>query len=116
MTMFDNAIFASFIPQILMILAYISCLIAPNFSKQTNEVEIDNATVQVVANKSTTDLFASTVSFSDFNFENDFTKPEIQELIPVTYTLEKVYSGKVNYISYKLKYDLFSRPPPFLMI
>lgn len=116
MLMFDNAIFASFIPQILMVLAYISCVIAPNFTKQNKDVDTETATIKVVVVQSTISPPTSTVSFTEIDLITDLFVSKIENLVPKASSYEKIFPVIVFDIPDSLKFFFFSRPPPFLMI
>ncbi len=110
--MFDNAIFASFIPQILMVLAYISCVIAPNFTKQDN-VDVTEASIyEVVVIQSTSNLPSQTISFTEINLISDLYVPKIENRFPNAIYFKKIFPEVVFDISKSLKFFSFLRPPP----
>lgn len=116
MLMFDNAIFASFIPQFLLLVAYISCLIAPNFTKHDKDVDFEIAAKNVVVIQSTISFPTSTVTFFQINLNTDLFVPKIENLVPTANSYRKIFPKVVFDISERIKFIFFSRPPPFLVI
>jgi len=111
MLMFDSGIFASFIPQILMVLGYVSCLIAPKIFVEKNSIafevtEINITTIQepVISEKTA------------FYFEYNLEKEIIEKSAPILcfydqYTTVKIPCRKI-YLNAGLSFSRFSRPPP----
>jgi len=100
-----------------MVIAYISCVIAPNLTKQDKDVDTETATIKVVVVQSTINLSTSTVYFAEIDLITDLFVPKIENLIPKASSYKKIFSEVVFDISESLKFFFFSRPPPpFLMI
>ena len=111
MLMFQNGLLASFIPEILMVLAYLVCLFTPGFKSHDSNVE----QTQIVAQISTyvpQQISAYTVSTADFQIG--------AELITDTKQLIPPFVGKDASLSYESSFSTsdglsfvgFSRPPP----
>ena len=109
MNMFDSGIFASFIPQILMVVAYISFLLAPNFKtdKSISPKVIINENIIKTQKDLNTQV---TIHF--------FDTETISHEIEATKTLIPVQITKLNLLYYFVYYNqihkqtLFNRPPP----
>lgn len=105
MLMFDNAIFASFIPQILMVIAFVTCLISPK-TKENDCVE--NVLVQVVDQD--TQLQPSSTYFTTDEF---YSAVKISKII--VYSAIDVahwYPKSIRFSSFNVPEFRFSRPPP----
>lgn len=113
MLMFDNSIFASFIPQFLMILGYFSCLIAPAFYKSDSSADISrvvmpsNHVVMAVQQ-----MQQQQVSVCHY-FEQLTTEKPQDQVYNVPVVEKKVLWTDVYFdVSQGLSFKLFSRPPP----
>lgn len=113
--MFDNPIFASFIPQILMVFAFLSCLVAPENNPPVNLVE-NTLHAGYYAEIDTADAFQS-----DKISVVDFTKL----LFDTTKSVCSIFVKQVNLRFKEPVPDLimtgtrsvyFLRPPPFLLL
>ncbi|MFV0472458.1 MAG: hypothetical protein ACK5L7_10595 [Paludibacteraceae bacterium] len=116
MLMFDNAIFASFVPQFLMILGFFSCIVVPGLSQQNENPEQSSAVVAVntvyyqggAIRKKTVAFQVSTHKY----FGEDIITPsndnrQKQLLSPISYSEHQTVFEKTEFYS-----CLFSRPPP----
>ena len=111
MFMFQNGLLASFIPEILMVLAYVLCLFTPSVKPQNSTNEPSTVMVQVSTGvHHQVSSFQST--FSDFQTHDVFvaeTKPLIPvfnpQVIPISYKSTFSISDGLSYVD-------FSRPPP----
>lgn len=115
MLIFDNILFATFIPQILMFLGFMSCVIAPLFSANhhaevifPNEPNLTEHTINIQQE-------ATTVHFFDFHkiqsktpALNESGNGFISEFIIYRYP-EICY----HFRSADVSFAHFSRPPPF---
>jgi len=111
MLMFQNGLLASFIPEILMVLAYLVCLFTPGFKSHNSNAE----QTQIVAQISTfvpQQISSYTVSTADFQIGVEIITDTKQSFPP--------FVGKDSCLSYEssfstsdgLSYVGFSRPPP----
>ena len=81
--MFENGLLASFIPELLMVLAYLFCFAAPGLKTEKQASELTPKVVRVTANHSfTVSLYE--VSQHDFRSENQAIKSDLK-----TYTFSK---------------------------
>ena len=114
MLMFQNGLLVTFIPEILMVLAYLVCLFTPGFNSHNSNTE----QAQIVAQVSTyvpQQITVYTVSTADFQIGAEIITDTKQSLPPVV--------GKDTHLSYEssfstsdgLSYVDFSRPPPSLV-
>ena len=114
MLIFDNIIFASFIPQFLMFLGFVSCLIVPFFSAhQTTEAYLPNE-ANLLEFSVNVEQKISTVHFYDFQdiqsdiiLNDDTENPLIFEFYEYRYSK---YND--NFRFSEVNYTQFSRPPP----
>lgn len=113
--MFDNAIFASLIPQFLMVLGFFSVIIAPSLANTENPavtskvLQAETFTIHSEINNSEKIIF-----FSDFK-EQYIEKEEITKT-PISPFVRKIpfSTFDFHFLSEKIIFRLFSRPPPFL--
>lgn len=123
MLMFDNSIFASFIPQLLMLLGYLSCIFAPILPSLTStpsehvapEIEID----YVERAASITSVSKSDNYFYYFDFQYDVEcVHESNTTFNVDFKEKEISYGKKEstLIDEFFSYSLFSRPPPFSLL
>lgn len=117
MLMFDNAIFASFIPQIMMVLGFISCIVVPKFTAKTSTDVDAFSEVKVFNFQENTKQEINVAHFSQYQNTNktshqikfqDYFSPTLA-IIKINYPDLVVQWKKIEIIS-----TLFSRPPPFL--
>lgn len=111
MLMFDNGIFAWFIPQIIMVVAYISCFIAPNSDNQQTEIN-SSEKILVVANSDSTDVNKTANNCIDFysDFQGVNNEPSFQ-LFKRNFIV-KISLNQYFRLSDKTPTFHFSRPPP----
>ena len=111
MLMFDNGIFASFIPQIIMVVAYISCFIAPtNKNQQTDFITSDK--ILVVTSLDSSDSNKTANNCIDFYpnlqaINNDASIQTFKRKNVVTICHSQLFQ-----LSDKTLRFHFSRPPP----
>jgi hypothetical protein len=113
MLMFENGLFATFIPQILMLLGYLSCLIVPGIlNHETADVPTpEMATVLIVE---TAHLNLNTVSTYEIQFSVPAVQTEKQPLVCYAVKSVKFYF-KSSPICTAISFVEFSRPPPFFL-
>ena len=109
--MFENGLFASFIPEILMVLAYLFCFVAPGFKTEKQTTELTQNVVHVSYNHSITNS-VYVLKKLDHKFLNQFVEAQQALFIHSGYTHKNTFSEKnspklSNYYQYH-----FSRPPP----
>ena len=111
MLMFDNGLLASFIPEILMVLAYFLCLFAPNFKKSDSTKELTPIVAQISA---TQQIHSNTYSTTVLNFQcSELNIVEDQKQFISTNTdSERTIAEFVLKLSVGLTFKQFSRPPP----
>ncbi len=110
MLMFDNGLLATFIPEILMVLGYLFCLIVPGFKTDTTASTVAPKVIEVTA----ADHAASAVyTVSTRDFQN-FEVIEADQTPTVCY-FSQTHSSSSNLLfrtTDGLCYVQFSRPPP----
>lgn len=120
MLMFDNSIFASFIPQIIMLMGYLMCLIAPfmsqlgNVGYQTAYHQSDMVSTHIIV-ESTNQVYhrVHCVHFDDVNLQA-ISLDENTELSKPSFTVVKINLPEYNFCTMQgFCFRLFSRPPPF---
>jgi hypothetical protein len=109
MMMFDNAIFATFIPQFLMVVAFVTCLISPNKIDKTN---VEASEFQIIVQNYNHVSTSTFVTNADFYFALNENKSK-------NYFVEQkfcFYPIKIHF-SINEKCDFhFSRPPPIYLL
>jgi len=105
MLMFDNVLFASFIPQFLMVVAFVTCLISPK-TKENDSLE--GVSVQVVVQDTqlqpTSTYFATDEFYSTINSSKNI----VYSAIDVAHW----YPKSIRFSSFNEPEFRFSRPPP----
>jgi len=114
MLMFQNGLLASFIPEILMVLAYLVCLFTPGFKSQNSSIE----QAQIIAEVSSyAPQQISTYKITVKDFQKD---PEtISESCKFPLTFVNTDTSPSFELSFStsdgLSYVDFSRPPPTIL-
>jgi hypothetical protein len=111
MLMFQNGLFASFIPEILMVLAYLVCLLTPGVKSHESNVDQTQLVAQV-SNYVPQQISSTKIYTADFHAPI--------EIISFTQNSHLPIVRKDTYLSYNspfstsdgLSYVDFSRPPP----
>ena len=114
MLMFDNSIFASFVPQIIMLIGYLSCLLMPGYSISEQKTTLISPQIEF------------TSSFSELPSVQTTTCNFCYQQMDATVEEEKIQiCSAVNSIVYfvdlqidlqnSFSFTLFSRPPPALV-
>lgn len=108
--MFDNIIFASFVPQMLMLLGYLSCLFLPvHFRSEQQPAEFIQLTEYTQSNPQSAVYNISFLEVIQEIEEIDFHK----QLYLHHFTVSDVYFPHLFFeTSDNLYFRLFSRPPP----
>ncbi len=111
MLMFESSIFASFIPQIIMVLGYLSCVFGPQFLKSTQQAEISPTTIEHVQVESK-QIPNSVVEYQFF--QDIYVDNQVNNLVSYPEIRQKVFFTLTgNFVSSYFTFQLFSRPPPF---
>lgn len=110
MLMFDNGIFATFIPEILMVLGYMLCLIAPGH--QRSEKKVEELLSIIEFSEPTSHVTPSTVSFLDhIQVADEVCEQQKSAVLPERPSLINFPTIYFE-IKKELSFKLFSRPPP----
>ncbi len=120
MLLFDNAIFATFIPQMLMFLGYVSCVVAPflTFSTTSNTVENQPETFLAQHIEIDEQFSVSQEVAKSFHY-HDFFQAEVADIITENQTfipyikIDSVIPQSSGHTNQAFLFTLFSRPPPF---
>jgi len=117
MLMFNNALFMSFIPQLLMVLGFLSCLIAPKLAgKQQNEqAAIVVSDEKTIAYQSDIQRESKIFHYFDNHYLSDnFVADKNENYSHSTVSTRIFYPDfKVYFNRLEICLSLFSRPPPF---
>ena len=111
MLMFQNGLLATFIPEILMVLGYVLCIIAPGLKPHISPVDQTAATVQVSTYEPQKQNSAYKVYISDFQPAEPLVEAKktplrfIEKAINITVESHFSTSDGLSYVD-------FSRPPP----
>jgi hypothetical protein len=111
MFMFQNGLLATFIPEVLMVLAYVLCLIAPGSKPHASHVEQGVLVANVTTYEPQKQISGYKVSIHDFQPVE--TKTDTKETLQ--FFIEKAINVTVEphfSTSDGLSYVDFSRPPP----
>ena len=113
MLMFDNGLLTSFIPEILMVLGYILCLIAPQF--KTEETSgLNPVTIEVTTTTQHQQLSTYQIQAFDFSSICSTNKEENKNTCLNQEGFNYLFLPHQKFkISDKLTFRQFSRPPPF---
>ena len=111
MLMFQNGLLATFIPEILMVLAYLVCLFTPGFKSHNSNVEQTHIVAQV-SSYTPQQVSTYTISTADFHVGielltevKEFFVPFVEKDTFLSYELSFSTSDGLSYVD-------FSRPPP----
>lgn len=111
MFMFQNGLLVSFIPEILMVIGYVLCLLTPAFKPQQSIVE-PCATVVHVSTIEHSHISTYQSTFSEYQAHVEFVEDTKQQLtafvqkrIPILYQSTFRPTEGLSYVD-------FSRPPP----
>ena len=114
MLIFQNGLFATFIPEILMVLGYILCLFAPGIKSDKSSVDQMPIIVQVSTFEQQKQISAYQSSFHDFQT----SVINCDKKLPVSPFNERAISipfeSSFSTLD-SLSYVDFSRPPPFIV-
>lgn len=111
MLMFDNAIFASFIPQILLFVGYLTCLIPTSYTKP--ELNHEALVINYIHAERVSIEHSSVVSFYDFVKAEKSDNECVSQIFQSGYILRKqVFPDNTFSPGERHCYKLFSRPPP----
>lgn len=116
--MFDNAIFASLIPQFLMVLGFFSVIIAPNLTSQHSENNKENeAKIESISLTEVHQISEKTAYFSKFQHTlQDCDKETIAPLITFPFKKNQIFFSNNQYFTCcKFSLHIFSRPPPLMV-
>ncbi len=111
MFMFQNGLLISFIPEILMVIGYVLCLLTPAVKPQETQIDACALVMQVSAIEHST-VSSYQTSYHDFQAQAELveaSKPELPLFVP--------QEIRINYKSTfsttdGLSYVDFTRPPP----
>lgn len=111
--MFENGLLSSFVPETLMVLAYLFCFIAPGL--KTDKYTLENPTNKIYV----ASVQSNTVPVNGHNLKNFFSENKISEqttrlIIILKEIRSLVFYEPIVYISNDLNKVCFSRPPPII--
>lgn len=120
MLLFDNAIFATFIPQMLMFLGYVSCVVAPLLTFSTSDNTAENQPDSFVAQRiEINEQFSVSPEVAKSFHYHDFFQSEVADIITENQTfipyfkIDSVIPQSSGHTNQAFLFTLFSRPPPF---
>jgi hypothetical protein len=110
MMMFENGLLASFIPELLMVLAYFFCLVVPGVKSDQSP---ENITSKVVYETEHVKIPSSVYKTTDYDFKFDVLMPGDEQVIVWCETNSIQHFFELPYpITSYLSYVQFTRPPP----
>lgn len=115
MLMFDNSIFASFVPQIIMLIGYLSCLLMPGYYLSEQKAAV--IAQQFEFTQSVSEL--PSVQATTFNYcyqqKDDATVQEEKiQICPAVNSFVYFVDFEID-LQNSFSFTLFSRPPPALV-
>jgi len=120
MLLFDNSIFATFIPQMLMFLWYVSCVVAQLLTFSTYNNTAENQPDSFVAQRIEIDeQFSVSPEVAKSYHYHDFFQAEVADIITENHTfipyikIDSVIPQSSGHTNQAFLFTLFSRPPPF---
>jgi len=118
--MFDNDIFASFIPQLLMLLGYLSCFLAPiipTLSALNADLQLqDQQDVKYQASvyfESKSNNYVTDNQLSNYSIWDIQINTHVYTVDFVVIQNSLFNNQEFRFLSQFFSYSLFSRPPPF---
>jgi len=109
MLMFSSGILATFIPELIMVIGFVMCLVNPNFNTKQQTLELNSVVVQVTANQHS-QLSTYQLTVQDFQVIIDSSVAS-KPLNPTF--VERVFNFGYKFsTSDSFKFFYFSRPPP----
>lgn len=117
--MFDNAIFASLIPQFLMVLGFFSVIIAPSLTA-SQHTENSNKVTEITIESSIVSSSVQNIN-SSYHFQNHAQPQHVAVTLTNKTQLPTIpLVGEISYALFNIQriendenFSLFSRPPPF---
>jgi len=112
--MFQNGLLATFIPEFIMVVGYVLCLLAPSFNPQNSTTHQASVNVQVVnyEQQQSSVYQLSTFDFRTITAVDSEIKPSLPRYVKTTVFISYVSSFL---LSNGLSFIDFSRPPPSLI-
>ncbi len=112
MLIFDNILFASFIPQILMFLGFISCMTAPYFSSPKEELHEPELNEQVIIFQKT-ESSNKTAFFGDFSkYDREYSEIPVKTAVFIPWIMVRKEFALFFTESTGYRYAFLTRPPP----
>lgn len=113
--MFQNGLLATFIPEILMVIAYVLCLFTPGFKSENTSVEQASIVIQTASFEHQSN---STYQLSAYDFQS------IAEITSDYKSIVSPFSEKAVFNFYESPFSIsdglsfvdFSRPPPTFIV
>ena len=110
MLMFENGLLATFIPEILMVIGFLLCLLTPAFKANNSSIE-QTPIVAHISNFERQQTATYVLSVSDFYTDEQITETKYS----LPHFIEKLIFNRFEFhfsTSEGLTYVDFSRPPP----
>jgi len=111
--MFDNILFATFIPQILMLVGYLFCLLAPKATTNSTTFSISESSKTISYYSSENQTLNNSTFVVDFHSDVPFYIENNKNLaVPICKCEIRLPITIFFKISEKFSFKLFCRPPP----
>jgi len=114
MLMFSNGLLATFIPEILMVIGYIVCLLTPGFHSNSSPVS-QTVIIDQISIVESDQVSAYSLSFSDFQSAGEIGIHNQPPLVCENKKCDNTFTGLLFTLSDCVSYVQFSRPPPALL-
>ena len=114
MLIFQNGLFATFIPEILMVIGYILCLFAPGI--KSHESSVDQVTTISVVSTFEPQKQISAYQLNIHDFQTTEITSDNKQSLPLYFkiAINIIYESPFS-TSNGVSYGEFSRPPPVLL-
>ncbi|MEI6755179.1 MAG: hypothetical protein WCK78_18705 [Paludibacter sp.] len=113
MLMFENGLLATFIPEFVMVMAYLFCLVVPGLKTEKHSANLTPKIIQTSIVQSTvTSVYI--VTKLDFCADNQITETENQYKVHSAFNKQTIFTNHIDILSDGLSKALLSRPPPIV--
>lgn len=115
--MFDNAIFASLIPQFLMVLGFFSVIIAPSLTSSDKSNTNKELTVELFSVSSVNQNKDNSLHFENYNHQTQVViSTQNAQICKIPIITEISYPFfDIQLLKNEVSFSHFSRPPPYFV-
>lgn len=114
MLMFDNSIFASFIPQIVMLIGYLSCLLMPGYYLSEQKTAVIAQQIEFTQTFSELPSIQATTCNYSYQQMDATVEEEKKQTCSAVNSIVYFIDFQID-LENSFSFTLFSRPPPALV-